>query len=246
MIPVHIVGQQPSGRLWGLSWCAASSCPKAPCVLRSVTARHAHPLTREVAVNRKQALTERYPACGSEYRRGGTYRCQQTGRKDKARPPRTPPVVAYGTFLVALAITLIFSPTAEALSPISEGECQKTVEQFCQAWMHQRYEVMYQALSKQAAGKMPEKKFADTYGKDRATSARLIQCTPKGPAVETGNTVAVKANLKFDKEIPPRMVSGVHTFNLVREGHAWKIDYIVSPLKVPSSFTSPGGSHPGQ
>ena len=73
----------------------------------------------------------------------------------------------------------------------------------------------------------------------------MIQCSVDETTTKE-DAVLVKAGLKFKKEIPPRIVTGVHNFNMEMDEGSWKIKYIMPPVKSPAVKTLPGGSHPGE
>jgi hypothetical protein len=157
------------------------------------------------------------------------------------------------TFKHVLAMTLLLSAAllfgktsmvyASEIIEITEEdqqECQLLVNEFCQAWMNGQHEIMYQALSKKGMGKMEKDKFIKTY-KD----SKVTECSIKDTTTKEGS-ILVKANLRFQKDIPPRIVSGLYTFNMVRDEDNWKIKYFLPPIKAPDVKTLPGGSHPGE
>lgn len=158
------------------------------------------------------------------------------------------------TFKYALVMTLLLSAAflfgktsmvyASEIIEITEEdqqECQLLVDEFCGAWMNEQYEVMYQALSKSGIGKMDKEKFIRTYKKD----GKLVDYSIED-AVPKGDNVLVKTNLKFQNDIPPRIISGLHTFDMERDKGNWRIKYIMPPIKTPAVVTLPGGSHPGE
>ena len=131
---------------------------------------------------------------------------------------------------------------------ITEGDqksCQDVVEGFCQAWMKEAYAVMYQALSKAGMGLMDQERFISTYRSYGTKGGKLIKYSLT-QGVKKERDLMVKADLKFIKEIPPRIVNGVHNFHMVKGEGGWKIKYIMPPISPPALSPHPGGSHPGE
>ncbi len=156
------------------------------------------------------------------------------------------------TMTVLLSVMLLFGQiskvNASEIIEITESErqeCQWLVEKFCQAWMNRQYEAMYQALSKKGMGKMDKNKFIKTYKGYEAEGGRLVEYTFEDVVTKEDN-VLVKVKLKFQKEIPPRIISGSHTFHMERDESIWKIRYMMPPIKAPVPLTLPGGSRPGE
>lgn len=89
-------------------------------------------------------------------------------------------------------------------------------------------------------GKMDKEKFIRTYKVGKLIDYSIDEALTKG------DNVLVKVDLKFQTEIKPRFISGVHTFNMERDEGDWKIKYIMPPIKAPKPLTLPGGSHPGE
>jgi len=136
--------------------------------------------------------------------------------------------------------SMVYASEITKVAEEDQQECQLLVDEFCGAWMNGQYESMYHALSKSGMGKMDKDKFIGTY-----KGSKLIDCSLK-EALTKGDNVLVKANLKFQTEVPPRIISGLHTFNMERDEGDWKIKYIMPPIKAPARLNLPGGSHPGE
>jgi hypothetical protein len=143
------------------------------------------------------------------------------------------------TFLLG-NIPILYASGIPEITEKDQQEWRQVVEQFCHAWMNGEYGAMYQTLSKEGMGKMEKDKFIKTYKDSRVTECSIKDTTTKE------DSILVKANLKFQKEIPPRIVSGLYTFNMIRDKQNWKIKYFLPPIKAPAMKTLPGGSHPGE
>lgn len=153
----------------------------------------------------------------------------------------------YTLVMLLLSITFLLGKTSmlyaseiPGITKEDKQECQSVAEQFCHAWMNGEYKAMYQALSKEGMGKMEKDKFIKTYKDSRVTECSIKDTTTKE------DSILVKANLRFQKDTPPRIVSGLYTFNMVRDEVNWKIKYFLPPIKAPAVKTLPGGSHPGE
>lgn len=163
-----------------------------------------------------------------------------------------------GVFFLALATVLMLPASilqggtsqnfASAPAEITEDdrrECQLLVEGLLQAWMNGQYEVMHQALSKNGMGKMEKAKFMAVHEDYSARGGKIVKYSI-GNMSHKNDRVFVKADVAFQREIPPKIVSGIHTFSLMKDGVSWKIDYMTPPLTAPAATTLPGGSHPGE
>jgi hypothetical protein len=130
-------------------------------------------------------------------------------------------------------------------------ECIKTVETYCQAWMSKDYDAMHALLSIQGMGKQEKDKFSQVYGNYANKGGTLTSYTVDPTATvnqQNNNDIIVKVDLKFVKEIKPRIVQGTHTFVIVKDEGVWKIKYVIPPIAPPKleQQRPAGGSKPGE
>lgn len=122
---------------------------------------------------------------------------------------------------------MVYASEITKVTEEDQQECQLLVDEFCGAWMNEQYEVMYQALSKSGMGKMDKDKFIRTYKVGKLIDYSIDEALTKG------DNVLVKANLEFQTEVPPRIISGLHTFNMVKDEGNWSIKIYDATNKSP-------------
>ena len=133
-----------------------------------------------------------------------------------------------------------------AITELDQQECQKLVEVFCKAWINKEYEGMYQVLSKAGMGRMEKRKFIRIY-KRYTNRGGNVSGYSLEETMTKFDSILVKVKLNFETEIPPRIISGIHTFNMAKKEGNWGIQNIMSPVIAPEEYMSlPGGSHPGE
>lgn len=148
--------------------------------------------------------------------------------------------VAAGTFRIADGV-----PPAEEIGGGGKSPGHP-VTVFCQSWKRNDLDAMFRVLCQTGLGKDGKENFKNRFGSCRQAGGNLA-----GYSLQTisqqGNAVIVKALLRFQKELPPRMISGLHTFAIVKELGEWRINYILPPLPPPrlDQIRRSGGSRPG-
>lgn len=158
----------------------------------------------------------------------------------------------YGFLITILAALVVLAGetaylVASEVRKVPEGDrqaCQRVVEAFCRAWMHEGYEAMYKVVSKSGLGKKGQAKFAAEFHAYAKKGGRLDRFRVN-QVVTCQNQVLVKVDLRFKKEIPPRIVNGVHSFHTGKGEDGWKIEYIMPPMAPPALAPISGGAHPG-
>lgn len=157
-----------------------------------------------------------------------------------------------GTLLLFLFVmTVSFAEMSEAggankeTSHAGRNE-EQIVSGFCRAWVHSDCKTMYQALSKSGLGKAGETDFRKTFQQYQSQGGNLQDFTLMETRKREDGAL-VKVAMQFRKEIPPGVVSGVHSFWLVNENGAMKIQFIIPPTSPPpiARIKTSGGSHPG-
>ena len=110
--------------------------------------------------------------------------------------------------------------------------CQ-VVKEFCQAWQNKDYKYMFIWVSsaQKACG---EKAFVDKYKSLAQKGAVIIRYAIFMPVIIVDKqTVKVEAEIEFQKESPPDVVSGIRIFRLTKELDSYRIDEISAPVLPP-------------
>lgn len=124
--------------------------------------------------------------------------------------------------------------------------CEQIVSGFCTALRQNDFQTAHQSLSKSGLGKTDEADFIKEFRKYQSQGGQLHNFSLL-EIKKQKDEVLVKVAMQFQKEIPPRIVSGVHSFRLVNENGAMKIHFIIPPTSPPpiALIKKSGGSHPG-
>jgi len=124
------------------------------------------------------------------------------------------------------------------------GGAYVVVEGFCQAWQSKDYKAMYELLSQ--SGKVEESKeeFIKRYEGYEAKGGQLVEYTLFPPIAGGDEVVIVRVNMRFNKDIPNEIISGVNRFDMAEEEGNWRIKEMRVPIQPPPLYTLPN-SHPG-
>ena len=106
------------------------------------------------------------------------------------------------------------------------------------------YEAMYSYLSQEGEGRESQEEFTKKYEEYEAKGNQLVEYTLFPPIAGADGAVIVKVNMRFGKDMPPNIVSGVSRIDLVEEKGNLRIKEMHVPILPPELFMVPG-SHPG-
>ena len=123
------------------------------------------------------------------------------------------------------------------------GRAYAVVEGYCRAWQNKDYGAMYELLSQEGEAKESKAAFIKRYEGYEAKGGGLDEYTLFPPIAAGDGAVIVRVNLRFDKDVPPEVISGVNRFDVIEEGGNWGIKGMRVPIQPPELFTFPS-SHP--
>jgi hypothetical protein len=109
-----------------------------------------------------------------------------------------------------------------------------------------QFDTMYVILNKNGLGSMNKEQFENVYKYSADNSGKLKNFTIKQTTPNQEGMI-VKVALAFFKEKPPVLVNGDFNFHLKMDGGMWKIQAVVTPVKVPGAQKrGKAGGHPGE